>query len=106
MNARRIKGVMPGLNQKEIVNVPLVVYIDAEGKMTDASDTSEGVTRHVIGEAVVQGDEVTMTLADRRVADEVLDALLDQPQAASFGLSFSTPEVPFKPPLPIQKKKP
>lgn len=89
MNDRTMKGIIPGLNHKEIVNVPLVVYIDAEGNMTDALDKRDGVTRHVIGEAVVHGDEVSMTLADRGMADNVLDNLLAHPQAASFGLSFS-----------------
>ena len=91
----KMKGVIPELYLKEIVNVPLVVYIDAEGNMTDASDKREGVTRHIVGEAVVNGNEVSMTLADR-VADEVLDSLLTYPSNASFGLPISDEPNPYR----------
>jgi hypothetical protein len=88
-NDRHLKAVHPGLDPDETANVPLVVYINAEGQLTDATDKSEGVTRHVIGEAVVRGEEISMSLADRGLADSVLDSLLSHPSGSAFSLSVS-----------------
>jgi len=69
------------MTSEEYVNVPLVIYVDG--------------IRHIIGEAVVKGDQIEATLGDEPMAREVLDML--QHPTSSFSISYDTAEARANP---------
>lgn len=76
--------------------VPVVVYIDADGNLTDASDTRPNIRREVIGEAFVNDGEITAKLGPD-LGSKVLDTLYDvRNQHLSLG---------FAPPPDTTKKR-
>ena len=102
----KLKGVIPGFDTGgEFINAPLVIYVDPEGLVTDSSDKREGVTRHVIGEAVIRGEELHLSLSDRELSNSVLDAVLKYPSDVSFGLDFSeVNEIIYNPSIIVREE--